>query len=160
VDTDRWRDVPFILRSGKQLKDSKELVSLIMKETHGPFGDLPDGAARLEISLAGAGAIGVALILKRPGPDLTVTEQRIDLGLAEVPDSTPLPPYVALLHDVMTGDRSLFTSSGGLAHAWRVADPVVKNPPEPIPYKTGSWGPKEAAELTNGLGFVTELDAG
>jgi glucose-6-phosphate 1-dehydrogenase len=160
VDTDRWRDVPFVLRSGKQLKESKELVSLIMKETQGPFGDLPDAAARLEISLAGAGAIGVALILKRPGPDLTVTEQRIDLGLAEVPDSSPLPPYVALLHDVMTGDRSLFTSSEGLGHAWRVADPVVKNPPEPIPYKTGSWGPEAAAELTNGLGFVTELDAG
>ena len=160
VDTDRWRDVPFVLRSGKQLTDSKELVSLIMKEGEGPFGNLPDTAARLEISLSGSGAIGLALILKRPGPDLTLAEQRIDLGLADVPDSSPLQPYVALLHDVMTGDRSLFTSSEGLGHAWRVADPVLKHPPEPIPYKAGSWGPEEAAELTNGLGWISQRGVG
>ncbi len=158
VDTDRWRDVPFLLRSGKQMADSQQLVTLIMRETDGPLGELPDAGARLEISLSGSGRIGAALILKRPGADLSLTEQRIDLGLAEVPDSSPLPPYVALLHDVMTGDRSLFTSSDGLSHAWRVADPVLQDPPKPIPYPTGSWGPQQASDLTDGLGWVTERE--
>ncbi|QDP97815.1 glucose-6-phosphate dehydrogenase [Microlunatus elymi] len=156
VDTDRWRGVPFLLRSGKRMAGDHELVSLIMKEPKGPLGDLPDTAARLEISLKGKGGIGVALILKHPGPGLTVSEQRIDLSLADVDPGEGLDPYVALLHDVLIGDRSLFTSSDGLAHAWRVADSLLKNPPRPISYQPGSWGPEEATELTGGLGWVTQ----
>lgn len=159
VDTDRWRGVPFVLRSGKRMAGSDQLVSLIMKETQGPLGDLPDSAARLEISLKGSGSIAVALIMKRPGPDLTWVEERIDLSLAEVDPGEALDPYVALIHDVLLGDRSLFTSSDGLQHAWRVSEPVLSDPPEPVRYATGSWGPEQAAELTGGLGWMTERSA-
>jgi glucose-6-phosphate 1-dehydrogenase len=48
---------------------------------------------------------------------------------------------------VLTGDRSLFTRPDGLEHVWTVADGIVKNKPEPIPYQKGSWGPPEAAAL-------------
>ncbi len=37
--------------------------------------------------------------------------------LAELPDAEPLPPYVRLIHDVLLGDRSLFTRPDGLAAA-------------------------------------------
>lgn len=158
VDTDRWRDVPFVLRSGKRMAGDDQLVSLIMRETQGPLGDLDDAAARLEISLKGSGSIAVALIMKRPGPDLTLREERIDLSLAEVSGGEALDPYVALIHDVLLGDRSLFTSADGLEHAWRVADPVLTDPPKPLPYAPGGWGPKEAESLTDGLGWMTERE--
>jgi glucose-6-phosphate 1-dehydrogenase len=156
VDTDRWRGVPFVLRSGKRMAGNDQLVSLIMKETEGPLGDLPDSAARIEISLKGSGSISVALVMKRPGPDLTLAEERILLSLGELQDGDALDPYVALIHDVLLGDRSLFTSSDGLLHAWRAADPVLTSPPKPLPYEPGSWGPKEAEALTDGLGWMTE----
>lgn len=158
VDSDRWQGVPFVLRSGKRMADDHELVTLIMKDPDSPFGELPEHASRLEISLAGSGAIRASLILKRPGPELELTEHRFDLSLAEVPESEPLAPYVSLLHDVLAGDRSLFTSSASLAEAWRTADPVVENPPDPIRYEPGSWGPTEAERLTDGYGWISQRD--
>jgi len=58
-----------------------------------------------------------------------------------------LPAYSRLLHDVLLGDRSLFTRPDGLAHVWTVAAGILDDKPEPIPYAKGSWGPAEAAEL-------------
>jgi glucose-6-phosphate 1-dehydrogenase len=156
VDSERWHGVPFLLRSGKQLADSKQLVTLIMRQPTSPFTDLPDDACRLEISLSGPGQLQMTLVLKRPGPQLALAEQRIDLGLGDLPGSDPLPPYVALLHDITIGDRSLFTSSNGLSHAWRAAEPVLNARPAPIPYQPGSWGPSEADNLTQGYGWLTE----
>jgi glucose-6-phosphate 1-dehydrogenase len=156
IDTDRWRDVPFVLRSGKQLAGDHQLVTLIMKDPSGPINDLPGHASRLEISLAGSGTISASLVLKRPGPNLELTEHKIDLSLADVPDSEPLAPYVSLLYDVLAGDRSLFTSSACLEQAWRAAEPIVQNPPEPISYPPGSWGPPEADQLTGGFGWISQ----
>lgn len=156
VDTERWRGVPFVLRSGKRMASSTQLISLIMREVTGPMEDVPDSAPRLEICLSGAGELAMTLILKRPGPQLDLTEQHIDLDLSDVANANPLKPYVALLHDVLVGDRSLFTSSDGLAEAWRVADPVLQNRPDPVAYRQGSWGPKQVDELTDGLGWIAE----
>lgn len=128
VNNDRWRGVPFVLRSGKRLADSKQLVTVIMRQPDGPFAELPRDASRLEISLSGSGELKMALVLKRPGPQLALTEHRIDLGLGDLPGGEPLPPYVALLHDVTIGDRSLFTSSDGLSHAWKAAEPILQAP--------------------------------
>jgi glucose-6-phosphate 1-dehydrogenase len=52
-----------------------------------------------------------------------------------------LPAYARLIHDVLLGDRSLFTRPDGLAHAWRVVGALLDNKPEPIAYAPGSWGP-------------------
>jgi glucose-6-phosphate 1-dehydrogenase len=52
-----------------------------------------------------------------------------------------------LLHDILMGDRSLFTRPDGLAHVWEVADEILKDKPEPLTYSKGSWGPPEAAQL-------------
>ncbi len=104
----------------------------------------------------GSGAIQAQLVLKKPGPDLELVEQRIDLALDHGRDADSLPPYVALLHDVTTGDRSLFTSSAGLLAAWTAAAPIVDHPPKPLTYRPGTWGPTEAERLTDGVGWLTE----
>src|SRR5579862_4169063 len=42
IDTDRWRDVPFYLRTGKRMAASAQRVSLILREPPGPLsGALP-----------------------------------------------------------------------------------------------------------------------
>ena len=56
-------------------------------------------------------------------------------------DADPLPPYVRLIHDVLIGDRSLFTRPDGLAAVWKAAGPLLDNPPKPLPYAPSSWGP-------------------
>jgi glucose-6-phosphate 1-dehydrogenase len=48
---------------------------------------------------------------------------------------------------VLIGDRSLFTRPDGLASAWDILEPVLRNRPPVQPYAQGSWGPAAAAEL-------------
>ena len=146
IDTDRWHGVPFLLRTGKRMAVSAQQVTLVLRPPEGPFTHLPEEGNALTLSIAGSGELGVTMVIKKPGPDTTLTTGEALLPLSEVAGGDPLPPYVALIHDVLLGDRSLFTSTEGLAQTWRAAGAML-DPHEPRPYAPGSWGPPEAAEL-------------
>jgi glucose-6-phosphate 1-dehydrogenase len=148
IDTDRWRGVPFYLRTGKRMAASAQRVSLILREPPGPLaGQLPRDANVLCFSLAGDGEIDLSLVTKKPGPALDLDVAHADVSLGGLPGADPLPPYVRLIHDVLLGDRSLFTRPDGLAAVWDVAGPLLSRPPQVRPYAPGSWGPAEAGDL-------------
>jgi glucose-6-phosphate 1-dehydrogenase len=148
IDNDRWRNVPFYLRTGKCLAASAQRVNLILREPEGPLaGKLPHDANVLCFSLAGDGEIDLSLVTKKPGPGIDLDVAHGNIPLASLKDADPLPPYVRLIHDVLLGDRSLFTRPDGLAAVWKVAEPLLTSPPKPAPYAPGSWGPAAAAEL-------------
>jgi glucose-6-phosphate 1-dehydrogenase len=148
IDNDRWRGVPFYLRSGKRMAASAQRVTLILREPPGPLsGRLPRGSNVLCFSLAGDGEIDLSLVAKKPGPALDLDVAHADIPLAGLPGADPLPPYVRLISDVLQGDRSLFTRPDGLAAVWEAAEPLLSRPPEVKPYAQGSWGPAQAREL-------------
>jgi glucose-6-phosphate 1-dehydrogenase len=60
---------------------------------------------------------------------------------------------ISLIYDVLTGDRSLFTSSAGLAAAFRAFQPLLDNRPEPESYPDDFWGSVADDQLTDGLGW-------
>ena len=154
VDTDRWRGVPFLLRTGKKMAQSAQTVSLLLRKPDGPVGHVPGHGNVVTLSLSGAGKLDLQLVAKTPGPDLTLAQATTSLDLKDVPGGAPLPPYVSLIHDVVTGDRSLFTTSEGLAHTWRAVQPVLDAPPAVQPYAAGSWGPAAAVELAGPCGWL------
>jgi glucose-6-phosphate 1-dehydrogenase len=155
IDNDQWRDVPFLLRTGKRLAASAQRVSLLLREPEdGPFQDVPRQGNVLGFDLSGNGAIDLRLVAKRPGPSLALDVGDIELHLDELPDGDPLPPYVRLIHDVLLGDRSLFTRPDGLAAVWEAAAPLLANRPDPLPYRPGSWGPEAARELAAPDGWL------
>jgi glucose-6-phosphate 1-dehydrogenase len=154
VDTDRWRGVPFLLRTGKRMAESQQRVSLLLRAPEGPVGAVPEGGNVVSLSLSGSGALGIGLVTKEPGPALELAAAHTVLELKKVPGGTPLPPYVSLIHDVLTGDRSLFTTSEGLAHAWAAFAPLQEDPPPVHPYEPGSWGPAEAGGLAEPCGWL------
>ncbi|HSZ42505.1 MAG TPA: hypothetical protein VK817_21295, partial [Trebonia sp.] len=148
VDNDRWRDVPFYLRTGKELAQSAQRVSLILRDPPGPLhGQLPSGSNVLCFSLAGDGEIDLSLVTKRPGPGIDLDVAHASIQLASLKDADPLPAYVRLIHDVLLGDRSLFTRPDGLAAVWEAAGPLLSSPPQVNPYAAGSWGPTQARDL-------------
>ncbi len=148
IDNARWRGVPFYLRTGKRLAESRQRVSLIMREPTGPLaGQLPGESNVLSFSLAGDGEIDLSVVAKKPGPALDLDTAHASIPLSGLPDANPLPPYVRLIHDVLIGDRSLFTRPDGLAATWKAVDPLLTNPPKVVPYAPGSWGPAQARKL-------------
>jgi glucose-6-phosphate 1-dehydrogenase len=148
IDSDRWQGVPFYLRTGKQLAASAQRVSLILRDPPGPLtGQLPPDANVLCFSLAGDGDIDLSLVAKKPGPALSLDVAHAGISLASLPGADPLPPYVRLIHDVLLGDRSLFTRPDGLAAVWHTAGPILTSPPKLQPYPPGTWGPAQARDL-------------
>jgi len=159
IDTPRWQGVPFLLRTGKQLARSEQQVSLIFRDPDDPLHDvLPPLANVLMVKLSGSGAINLRVALKRPGAKFTMTDATAGLALDRVEGADPLPPYVRLISDVITGDRSLFTRPDGLARTWQTIAPLLDNPPKLHSYARGSWGPQPASDLAAPDGWLVERD--
>lgn len=154
IDTDRWSGVPFLLRTGKQLAQSRQQVSLVIRQPEAPIHELPALGNVLTFDLAGTGALRLALVVKTPGPQATLETAHTDLKLATLPSALPLPPYVRLIHDVLMGDRSLFTRPDGLEHVWTVAEELISDKPVPRTYAPGSWGPSAADDLAAPTGWL------
>jgi glucose-6-phosphate 1-dehydrogenase len=141
VDNDRWRGVPFLLRTGKCLAVSRQRVSIVFNEPPTGFGAPPDAGNVISFELSGDGEIDLSLVAKRPGPESQLAAASVRLPLGEAFHTPGLPAYARLIHDVLLGDRSLFTRPDGLRHVWTVATPILTDKPEPLPYARGSWGP-------------------
>jgi glucose-6-phosphate 1-dehydrogenase len=154
VDTARWRGVPFLLRTGKQMAASRQQVQLMFRQPAAPVPELPASGNVLTFDLAGEGELDLSLVVKEPGPTLALSTARSSLPLRSVPGAHPLQPYVRLIHDVLLGDRSLFTRPDGLEHVWEVAAAVLAGKPEPVIYPRGSWGPAEADRLAEPIGWL------
>ncbi|RMI09178.1 glucose-6-phosphate dehydrogenase [Cellulomonas triticagri] len=154
VDDDRWRGVPFLLRTGKRMAAQAQRVTLVLRTPDELFGE-PAGPGRVSVSLAGDGAIDITTTVKRPGPDLALATGTASLALDDVEPGDPLPPYASLLHDVLVGDRTLFTSPDGLRAAFAAFAPLLgPDRPEPEPYEPGTWGPARADALAGPDGWV------
>ncbi|WP_432536435.1 glucose-6-phosphate dehydrogenase [Kineococcus arenarius] len=159
VDNDRWRGVPFVLRTGKKLAESHQHVTLVLRPPtslqHGA-GERTDEPETITFTLSGNGTVWAGVTARRPGVSDDLVPGKLHLDLAELPDAEPLPPYAALLRDVLIGDRALFTTSTGLRDAWRVVTPLLQQRGELHPYEAGTWGPPGADELAAPYGWLTQ----
>ena len=153
VDNDRWRGVPFLVRTGKCLAESHQRVSIRFRKPAKTLPDLPCDCNTLSFELSGDGEIALSLVAKKPGPTTEPAVGSAVLPLGTALGSPVLPAYSKLIHDVLVGDRSLFTRPDGLRHVWEVAGPLLKRKPEPVIYPRGSWGPEEARALAGESGW-------
>jgi glucose-6-phosphate 1-dehydrogenase len=154
VDTERWKGVPFLLRTGKRMGASAQQVTLVLRTPDELFGS-PVGPNRVIVSLAGSGELKVTTTVKKPGAFLELGTGTADLALADVEPGESLPAYAGLLEDVLVGDRTLFTTPTGLEAAWVAFAPLLgADRPTPEPYAVGSWGPQSAHRLAEPHGWV------
>ena len=156
IDTDRWRDVPFVLRTGKRLAASAQQLSLLFRAPDGPLhsdGKIPEVLA---FDLQGSGRIMMELTVKKPGPEFVPDDVDHVLRLDQVADGS-MAPYTSLIYDVFRGDRALFTSSAGLAAVFTAFAPL-QGPDRPavVPYAQESWGPAEADGLAGRFGWLLD----
>lgn len=147
VGTERWRGVPFLLRTGKQ-------VRLVFRQPDAPVHELPAWGNVLTFDLAGDGELDLSLVVKEPGPALTLGTARTSLPLRTVPGGAPLPPYVRLIHDVLLGDRSLFTRPDGLEHVWQGGRRAAHRQARAGDLSQGLLGPAEADRLAEPIGWL------
>jgi glucose-6-phosphate 1-dehydrogenase len=156
VDNWRWEGVPFYLRSGKRLAESRHLLTIAY--TRPPrrmfpldCGQIAEsfGHDHLTFELGDPGSISASFLAKVPGPTIQLGEAHMRFSYADTFGGTEsaLDAYERLIHDVMVGDRTLFTSSAAIERLWEISEPVLEQPPAVQAYEPGSWGPRAIDEL-------------
>ncbi|PVZ09076.1 glucose-6-phosphate dehydrogenase [Actinomycetospora cinnamomea] len=157
IDSERWRGVPFLLRTGKRMAASHQKVNLVFRDPEDcplPEGGLPHRGNVLCFDLAGDGALALSMNVKTPGATMELGTAWTQIPLDSLSGGDPLPPYTRLIHDVLLGDRALFTRPDGLEDVWIAAADVLDDHRQPEPYEPGSWGPKDAQRLAEPVGWV------
>jgi glucose-6-phosphate 1-dehydrogenase len=157
VDSWRWADVPFYLRTGKRLpKRATEIAITFKRAPHLLFKDVMDAPYLdpnvLSIRIQPNEGISLKFLTKVPGSRLRIRPANMDFlygasFLLQAPSA-----YETLLMDAMRGDATLFTRSDEVEAAWEIIDPIFgawqQMPPPKFPnYEAGTWGPEEADEL-------------
>lgn len=141
IDSDRWRGVPFRLRTGKQLPvDAVEVVVEFRRQQ-------PQSAPNLiRFRLGKADGLTISIQAKEPGR--RSTSRPVDLAvdfdgaLGHRQDA-----YERLIDDVLDGDQQRFASTEVIEQEWRIVAPILDAAVKPAPYGPGTWGPEVGGEL-------------
>lgn len=146
IDTWRWADVPFYIRTGKCLPVTATEVRVTFKGPPLPVFDsgdsMPCNYYRLRLSPEVVIAAGA--LVKRSGEEMR--GEPVELVARHCTHSDK-SPYERLLGDAIRGDGTLFTQDESVEAAWRVVDPVLHDPLPVVHYDCGTWGPAEANEV-------------
>lgn len=156
VENWRWAGVPFYVRSGKRLARRDTQISIQFRRP--PLLLFQDTGLeqidpnRLDILIQPEEAICISMKAKRPGPSIQLEHVKLDFSYKDFGGVPPSTGYERLLHDVMTGDSTLFHRADMVEASWRIATPILDVwatlPARDFPnYAAGSWGPAAAAEL-------------
>ena len=154
IDNWRWEGVPFYIQTGKNMKQSKTLVSICFK--HPPKQFFQDSQIKkmennwIIFGIQPKESIKVEMIAKQPGLEIQTEQISLDAAMKD-DEHTKIDAYEELLLDVIKGDRSLFLRFDEVKAAWDVVDPILSvwaNQTDYIDtYPSGTWGPEGAQKL-------------
>ncbi len=152
IDSQRWQNVPFYIRTGKKLAGDVTSIILSFKEKgHKIFKNFWDQPIpnHINIQIKPTEGIGIRLAVKKPGLAQELEPVDMEFCYKDSFDQPNPDAYEQLLMDIMIGDRTLFL--GKVGYSWKVIDPIeeiwASGKPKLAIYKAGSWGPKEADDL-------------
>ncbi|RKZ79912.1 MAG: glucose-6-phosphate dehydrogenase [Gammaproteobacteria bacterium] len=154
IDNWRWRDVPFYLRTGKCMPESKAMIAIRFKKPpqelfkNTQIGD--SHANWIIMGLQPDNTLRIELQAKEPG--LEIKAHTIGMETAESEDPLhKLDAYEAMILNAILGDRSLFLRADEVDLAWKAVDPIIekwsKEQDFVHKYPAGTWGPEEVNQI-------------
>ncbi len=151
IDNWRWDGVPFFLRTGKRMAQSRQTITLVFRQPPMTMfrnvkrnGQLHND---LVFELSGEEGVRLEFLAKQPGPAIELGAAEMDFTYSKTFGTERVEAYERLLHDALLGDRTLFTRADGIGRTWEVVADVLDHPPPVQPYEPGSWGPQAAMDL-------------
>jgi glucose-6-phosphate 1-dehydrogenase len=150
VDNDRWRGVPFYVRTGKRMNAHVTTVALTMREPDGPLDAAPSTPHVLAFGIDPERGFVQRFAAKRPGLDLHLGRVSAGFRYDVCFDEPPNVGYEALLYHVMCGDALLFQRADMIEAEWSAVQPVLDawaHDGAPEPYAAGGPGPAAADAL-------------
>ncbi|MEJ2141285.1 MAG: glucose-6-phosphate dehydrogenase [Gammaproteobacteria bacterium] len=155
IDNWRWQGVPFILWTGKRLP--KRVSEIVIRFRKPPF-NLFDTHANPPIPNSLVFRLhpdeGIFLRMNAKMPGLTTDTQRMVMRAPYSENGEDVSDaYEVLLHDVLTGDATLFSRADEVEESWSIIETVLEVWKERISidrYRAGTWDIPDMEKLFTG----------
>jgi glucose-6-phosphate 1-dehydrogenase len=151
----RWANVPFYLRSGKRLP--QKVSEIVVQFRSAPFSVFRHAAEdlspnKLIIRLQPQEGMKLELMTKNPGPGgLHLSPAQLDISFEKAFATRYPDAYERLLMDSVRGNPTLFMRRDEVEAAWSWVEPIIDawedSRESPRLYPAGSWGPTSAIAL-------------
>jgi glucose-6-phosphate 1-dehydrogenase len=151
----RWANVPFYLRSGKRLP--QKVSEIVVQFRSAPFSVFREAAEELSpnkliIRLQPEEGMKLELMTKNPGPGgLQLSPAQLDISFEKAFGTRYPDAYERLLMDSVRGNPTLFMRRDEVEAAWSWVEPIINawedSRESPRLYPAGSWGPTSAIAL-------------
>ncbi|MBW4026628.1 MAG: glucose-6-phosphate dehydrogenase [Acidobacteria bacterium] len=150
INSWRWRDVPFFIRTGKMLPNTATEVVARLRQTPAVFSETltPQNYVRFRLSPKPVIAIGGSV--KLAGESLQGC--MVELEANQECGTSDVLPYEELLEDAMRGNPVWFAREDYVEASWSVLDPLLQAMPQPVSYQLGTWGPDAANHMMDNDG--------
>ncbi len=154
IDNWRWQGVPFILWSGKRMEAKASEVMIRFRKP--PFNLFDSHASvpaanALVFRLQPEGGVVLRLNAKKPG--LTTDNEEMVMRAPYADDAEEVADaYEILMHDVLTGDGTLFSRADEVETSWEIIEPILDAWDKRVSverYRAGTWDIPAMDELTN-----------
>jgi glucose-6-phosphate 1-dehydrogenase len=145
IDNDRWRGVPFLLRTGKRLphRATEVVVELRDPGAGDLFADMIAGVPcnKIAIELQPEPGISVDVRAKEPGAGVAIQTVPMRFSYGTSFKIEPPEAYERLLADALAGDQTLFLREDSIERAWEIVAAPLAAPGPTHLYPAGTWGP-------------------
>jgi len=154
IETRRWANVPFYLRTGKRLGRRVTEVAVVFKRApHLPFTDtateeLTQNA--LVIRVQPDEGVTIRFGSKVPGTAMEIRDVNMDFAYGGTFTESSPEAYERLILDVLLGEPPLFPRHEEVELSWKILDPIVDYwaaHGKPDTYASGTWGPESAEKM-------------
>jgi glucose-6-phosphate 1-dehydrogenase len=153
IDTWRWANVPFYIRTGKSLPvTTTQVVVTLKRPPIEIFDEIEASEANyFRFQLSPEVVITVGTQVKQAGDVMCGETAEL---VARHTHPREQSPYERLLGDALQGDNSLFTTDESVEAAWRVVDPILNLPGPIAGYETGTWPAVAEGMVENPTGWL------
>ena len=150
VDNERWKDIPFFIRTGKRLPTKVTEIVVNFKKNINVFS--PKNETNMLIfRLQPDEGLLVKFNLKNPGEKSVLINKNLEFHYKNLGEDVIDDAYETLILDVFNGNSMLFSRSDFVEKAWEIVDPITNeienNNVKLYGYKAGTWGPKKCDDL-------------
>ena len=150
IENERWKDIPFFIRTGKRLPTKVTEIVVNFKRNHNVFSDKNQNNVLIFRIQPDEGLL-VKFNLKKPGNKTELLNKNLEFHYKKLGKNIISNAYETLILDVFNGNTMLFSRSDFVEKAWEIVDPIVKSiktkNSKLYAYKAGSWGPRKADDI-------------
>ncbi len=168
IDNQRWRGVPFYLRTGKKMAKKLTEIVLVYKNGSPTSTRSAEEANRnyLVMSIQPDESLRLGFATKVPGLFMKSAPAEMVFDYKTFRKGRLLEAYERLLYAAANGDQTFFVSDEFEELAWAKIDQLIKKTERDqgalVSYKPNSWGPREAAAMLarDGRSWHQGIDGG